>query len=97
MKGLRCWPKRIYDGSLGCQEEERKGCRRRGTVSYRAGEVEEESSPPHKWVPERVLYLLSSCYASNNLGQTGFCLGFLGGWVFLFFGVFLYIHPHNPW
>lgn len=46
----------------------RKG--RRGTLSYRAGEVEEESSPLHKRVQS--LYLLSSFYVSNNLGQTFF-------------------------
>lgn len=54
------------------QEDERKG--RRGT--YRAGEVEEVSSPLHKRVPEQVLYLLSSFYASNTLGQTVFPLFF---------------------
>lgn len=56
MKGLRCWLERIYDGSL---EEKRKSSKRRGTLSYRAGEVEEESSPLHKRVPEQVLYLFS--------------------------------------
>lgn len=58
--------KKDCDGSLESQEEERKG--RRGAM-----EVEKKRPPLHRHVPEQVLYLLSSFYVSNNLGQTGFC------------------------
>lgn len=47
--------RRSVMGSWSLRRKERKGWRRRGTFGSRAGEVEEESSPLHNCVPERVV------------------------------------------